>query len=184
MKYLSIVTLNLAILLVAGCTSTPTEVNTGPIHATSFSFIAGGAQATPDFADKREQVHVMIQDAITRNLAEKGVSRVASGGDVIVAYLVVIGNNVSTEAIDTYFGIRRDTNELHDKAQAAYNSSKNPNEFEAGTLLIDIIDAKTFKLLERSHVTRALMPDATVEVRTENIQKAVDQALKNVRIAH
>ena len=66
---------------------------------------------------------------------------------LIVAYLVIVGNNASTEAISTYFGYNRDAAALHDKAQDAYASSKNPNYFEAGTLLIDLIDAKTYKLL-------------------------------------
>jgi hypothetical protein len=63
---------------------------------------------SPEYADSREQVHALIQDSISRNLASKGLSRVPSGGDVIVAYLVIIGNNASTEAISTYFGYDRD----------------------------------------------------------------------------
>jgi DNA polymerase III epsilon subunit-like protein len=109
---------------------------------------------------------------------------VASGGDVIVAYLAIIGNNASTEAISTYFGYDRDTAALHDKAQDAYAGSKNPNYFEAGTLLIDIIDAKTNKLLKRSYVTRPLLRNPTAEVQAFRFQEAVDEALWGVRIAH
>jgi hypothetical protein len=109
---------------------------------------------------------------------------VASGGDVIVAYLVIIGNNASTEAISTYFGYGRDASGLHDKAQDAYAGSKNPNYFEAGTLLIDIIDAKTYKLLKRSYVTRPLLRNPTAEVQAFRFQEAVDEALWDVRIAH
>jgi hypothetical protein len=109
---------------------------------------------------------------------------VASGGDVVVAYLVIIGNNASTEAVSTYYGYGRDLAALHDKAQDAYAGSKNPNYFEAGTLLIDIIDAKTYKLLKRSYVTRPLLRNPTAEVQAERIQEAVDAVLSNVRIAH
>ena len=45
-----------------------------------------------------------------------------------MAYLVILGNNASTESINTYFGYGRDAEALHDKAQDAYTSSKNPNE--------------------------------------------------------
>ena len=183
MKYSFLLTLNLVALLVAGCSSTPTKVDTGPIPATSFSFVAGGTRTAPAFADSREQIHAMIQDSISRNLASKGLNRVASGGDVIVAYLVIVGNNASTEAISTYFGYGRDASTLHEKAQAAYNSSKNPNYFEAGTLLIDLIDAKTYKLLKRSYVVRPLLRDPSAEVRAGRIQEAVDAVLKDLRIA-
>jgi len=182
MKYSFFITLNLAALLVAGC-STPTRVDTGPIHAASFSFIDGGSRTAPAFADKREQVHIMIQDAISRNLESKGLKKVASGGDVMVPYLVIVGNDTSTAALDTYFGAGRDADALHDKAHDAYSNSKNPNYFEAGTLLIDIIDGKTYELLKRSYVVRPVLRDATAEVRADNIQEAVDAVLKGVRIA-
>ena len=184
MKYSLFVSLNLAALLVAGCSSTPTKVDSGPIRAATFSFIAGGARTTPDFADSREQIHALIQDSISRNLAGKGLNKVASDGDVIVAYLVIVGNNGSTAAINTYFGYGRGADALHDKAHDAYNSSKNPNYFEAGTLLVDFIDAKTYKLLKRAYVTRPLLRNPAAEARAERIQEAVDAVLRDVRIGH
>jgi hypothetical protein len=183
MKLKLLLTLNLAALLIAGC-GTPTKVDTGSIQAATFSFIAGGTKPVPDFADSREQVHAMIQDSISRNLAGKGLNKVASGGDLIVAYLVIAGNNSSTEAINTYFGYGRDFSALHDKAHEAYTDSKNPNYFEAGTLLVDLIDAKTYKLLKRAYVTRPLLRNPAAEVRAERIQEAVDTVLRDVRISH
>jgi len=182
MKYSFFLTLNLAALLVAGCSSTPTQVDHGTIHAASFSFIARAETPAPGFADDRAPVHALIHDSISRNLASKGLTRVASGGDLIVAYLVIVGNNANTELINTYFGYGRDTSALSDKAQAAYNNSKNPNYFEAGTLLVDLIDAKTYKLLKRSYVVRPLLRNASAEVRAQRIQEAVDAVLKDVRI--
>ena len=184
MRHPFTVTFVLAALLAAGCSSTPTKVDTGKIHAATFSFIAGGAKPVPEFADSREPVHVLIQDAITRNLAGKGLTKITTGGDVIVAYLVIIGNSSTTERIDTYFGYGRDADALHNKAQDAYHDSKNPNYFEAGTLLVDIIDAKTYKLLKRSYVARPLLSNPTAEVRAERIQEAVNAVLKDLRIAH
>ena len=183
MKYSFLVTLNLAALLVAGCSSTPTRVDKGPIPAATFNFVANSPGAAPAFANGREQIHALIQDSISRNLASKGLNNVPSGGDVIVAYLVIVGNQVSTEAINTYFGYGRDSSALSDKAHAAYTSSKNPNYFEAGTLLVDIIDAKTYKLLKRSYVVRPLLANPSAEIRVERIQEAVDAVLQNVRIA-
>jgi hypothetical protein len=184
MKYSFVLTLNLAALLVAGCSSTPTKVDKGPIRAATFSFIAKSSTLAPGYADSREQIHALIQDSISRNLAGKGLSKVPSGGDVIVAYLVIVGNNASTEAISTYFGYGRHAAALHDKAQNAYTSSKNPNYFEAGTLLVDFIDAKSYKLLKRSYVVRPLLRNPTAEVQAERIEEAVDAVLKDVRIAH
>jgi Domain of unknown function (DUF4136) len=185
MKHSFLITLNLVALLVVGCSSTPTRVDHGPIRAASFSFIAAAPTVTPNSAAGRwAPIHAMIQDSISRNLADKGLSHVASGGDVTVAYLVVVGNNANTEAINTYFGYGRNASALHDKVHEAYNSSKNPNYFQAGTLLVDIIDAKTYKLLNRSYVVRPMLRNPTAEIRAERIQEAVDAVLKDVRIAY
>ena len=182
MKHTCLLSVVLTGLLLAGC-STPTRVDKGPVKAQTFNFINGGVAPTAEFADKREVVHKTIQDAITQNLTGKGLRKVDSGGDVTVAYLVIVGNNASTESISTYFGYGRDAAELHDKAQDAYAGSKNPNYFEAGTLLIDVVDAKTFKLVKRNYVVRPILSNPTAEVRAAYIQAAVDEVLKDLRIA-
>lgn len=169
-------------LLLAGC-STPSQVNSGAIQGKTFSFVGGGVPAKAEFADNREQAHSLIQKALTESLTEKGLTKVPTGGDVTVAYLVVLGNNVATETINTYFGYGRDASGLENKAHKAYTGNDNPNYFEGGTLLVDLIDTKTFKLLERHHVTRPLLRDATAEVREANIREAVSAVMKDVKVA-
>jgi len=166
-----------AVLALTGCSSTPTNVNSGTIHARTFSFLNRKTKA-PDYVDKTETAHKMIQAAITKNLAARGVTRVASGGDVVVPYLIITGNNVSTTAISDYFGYNDDLSGLHERAQEAYTSNRNPNHFDAGTLLIDIVDGKSFKLLKRGYTTRMLAghPGAA------QIQGAVDEILRDVQI--
>jgi hypothetical protein len=170
------------IVWLAGCASTPTKVDTGPIRAATFNFVDGGVKPAPAYADNREAVHAMIQAAVTKNLAARGVKRVPSGGDVTVAYLVILGDNVSTRSINDYFGYRDDAWALHEKAQAAYTSTGNPNSFEAGTLLIDIVDNKSFKVRARNYATRSLLRNVPENERAARIQDVVDSVLKNVRI--
>jgi hypothetical protein len=167
----------------AGCSSTPTPVSSGSIHARTFSFVDPGSRPAPGYADNSEAVHRMIQGAITNNLAARGVSRVRAGGDVTVGYLVIKGDHVSTASITDYFGYSDDVSALHDKAHAKYTGSKNPNDFEAGTLLIDITDGKTFKLLKRGHATRHLLRNLSAGARAAQIQEVVDEILRDVRIA-
>jgi hypothetical protein len=181
--------LNLFLLLaagamtLAGCSSTPTKVDTGLIRARTFSFIDPGPKASPAYADNRQVIHAMIQDAITKNLATKGVTRVGSGGDVTVGYLVIAGNNATTTSINDYFGYGSDATGLLDKAHDAYTGSKNPNYFEAGTLVIDLTDSKSFKLLKRGYATRPILRDLPADARAARIQEVVDEILRNLRIA-
>jgi len=170
-----------AVLVLAGCSSTPTKVDTGVIHGRTFNFVNRGPQPAPDYADDRAHVHEMIQSAITKDLAADGVTRVATTGELTVAYLIIVGNNATTEAINTYFGYGEGANALHDKAHKAYTSSDNPNYFEAGTLLIDIIDNRTYKLLKRNYASRPLIRNITPEAQAERIQEVVNEILKGTR---
>ena len=181
MKLNSLLLLAAGALALAGCKSTPTKVESGPIRARTFSFVDRGNKPLPAYSDNRQAVHKMIQQAITVNLANRGVARVEKGGDVTVGYLIIVGNNASTQSISDYFGYGEDASGLEDKAHAAYNASKNPNYFEAGTLIIDIIDSKTFKLLKRGYATRPLLKDLPDDARAARIQEVVDEILKDVR---
>ena len=171
------------VIALAGCSSTPTKVDTGPVKAATYNFVNGGVMPAASFAEPRQPIHALIQDAITRNLAAKGVSHAAGLGDITVAYLIITGNNATTTAINEYFGYGRDASALHDKAHDAYTGSKNPNYFEAGTLVIDLVDNRTHELLKRSIVTRSLLRNPPADVRQERIQEAVDAALASLRVA-
>lgn len=182
MKRFSRLLLAAGVLGLAGCASVPAKVDTGPIRAGTFNFVDGGVKPAPAYADQREAVHAMIQAAIAKNLAARGVKRVPTGGDVTVAYLVILGDNVSTRSINDYFGYSDDAWALQEKAQQAYTSTGNPNSFEAGTLLIDIIDNKGFKVRMRNYATRSLLRDPSAEARAAQIQGVVDDVLKGARI--
>jgi hypothetical protein len=169
------------LLVLAGCSSTPTRVDHGPIRAHTFNFIHT-VRPDPGTIDTRAGVNTMIQDAITRNLAGRGLTRVAENGDITVAYLVILGNNVSTVSINDYFGYGEEAAALQEKAQDAYSGSKNPNHFEAGTLLIDLVDTRTFKLLKRNYATRPVLRNISDDARAARIQQVVDEILQTVRI--
>ena len=169
--------------LVAGCSSTPTRVDTGPIKARTFSFVNPGGRALPGFADNRAQMHALVQDSIARQLAARGVRQQPAGGDIIVAYLLIVGNNASTMAINDYFGYDRDSSGLLEKAHEVMAiENANPNHFEAGVLLVDFIDPVTFKLVKRNYAARSILPEATPEQQRQRMDEAVAEILNNLVI--
>jgi Domain of unknown function (DUF4136) len=182
MKRLYRLALAAGVLTLAGCSSVPTKVDTGPIRARTFNFVDGGLKPAPAYAEKRDAVHAMIQEAITKNLAARGVTRVPADGDITVAYLVILGDNVSTRSINDYFGYSDDVWALQEKAQEAYTRTGNPNYFEAGTLLIDIVETKGFKMRMRNYATRPILKNVPDDARAARIQEVVDEILKGVTI--
>jgi hypothetical protein len=171
------------LLTLVGCSSTPTHVKGSAIHASTFSYVNMGLKPPPGYADNREAIHSMIQGAIARSLASRGLHQVATGGEVTVAYLIITGNNASTAMINDYFGYGDDATALQDKAHKAYTGSKNPNYFEAGTLVIDLIDSKSFKLLKRGYATRPILRNLPDDARAARIQEVADEILRDVRVA-
>jgi hypothetical protein len=165
-------------LILSGCSSTPTEVSKGTVQGRTFNFVS--RQSEPNYADNREAVHRSVQRAITKDLAARGLTRVPSGGDLMVAYLLIKGDNVSTTVNPDYFGDSDDLGHLEDIAHNKHMAHGARDHFEAGTLLIDIVDGKSSKLLKRGYATRPLPSNLPASARDARIQEAVDEILRDV----
>jgi hypothetical protein len=183
MKFVAYSVLLAAALAVAGCSSVKTQVDSGPIAARTFSFVNLGPKQAPAAADTRAQVHQMIQQAVTKTMAGKGVTFVSSGGELTVAYLVIAGNNVTTTSLNDYFGYGSDATALVEKVHSEQAvKGDNRDYFEAGTLVIDIMDPRNSKVLKRSTVQSPILRNLPADARKARIQSLVDQALSDLRI--
>lgn len=173
------------VLVVAGCSSTPPlQVDAGPIRAGTFNFVNNKASALAAREERRQAVHGMIQEAITENLTARGFQRVTGRGDVSVAYLVVVGNGAATAVFDDYFGLDREGGAIGAEVHARQSGlAGDPNYSEAGTLVIDLIDSGTFKLLKRTTVVRPVLRNTPAEIRKEHIQQAVTEALQSLQVS-
>jgi hypothetical protein len=178
----------LGCLLLAGaltaCSSVKSHVDQGTVKARTFSFLNTGSKQAPDYADQSAQAHAMVQQALIKNLAARGISHVPSGGEITVAYLIVVGNNSTTTSLNSYFGYTQDSDALVQKVHAEQTSAdKNRGYFEAGTLVIDIVDPGTSKLLQRRSIQAQVLRNLPMEQRSERVQAIVDQALKDVPLS-
>jgi hypothetical protein len=164
------------------CSSVKTHVDKGAIKASTFSFLNTGNRSSPGVADQRQKAHAMVQAAITSNLAAKGITYTPSGGNVTVAYLIVVGNNGITTPLDSYFGNPDETDAIVNKVSKENGSSSQRNYFEAGILVIDFIEPATSKLIQRRSIQAEVLRNLPQETRSERLQGLVDQALKDVPI--
>jgi hypothetical protein len=170
-------------LAIAGCSTAPVLVNKGPVHARTFSFIATAAHPLPQYADNRTAILEAVQAAITTNLAAKGVTKLESGGDVTVAFLVIVGNNVTTTALNDYFGYNEDAAKLMNKVhETDTDTGGNRAYFEAGTLVIDLINPKTQELMWRGSLQRQLLRQLPMDQRLARLQETVDATMKSLVI--
>lgn len=183
MKYSLLILGLCSVVLAVGCSSTPVRVDAGSLHARTFSFVNPAGRAAPDFADNRAAMHALVQDSMARQLEARGLRQMSSGGEVTVAYLVIVGNNASTMAINDYFGYGRDASGLLEKAHDAMAiKNADPNYFEAGVLLVDFIEPGSFKLLKRGYTAGVIRPDATAEQQQQRMDAAVGAVLDQLKI--
>ncbi len=100
-----------------------------------------------------------------------------------MAYLIIVGNNAATTSLNSYFGYTADGDALVNKVHSEQTGSDARGYFEAGTLVIDIVDSSTSKLLQRRSIHGQLLRNLPTETRTQRIQAVVDQALKDVPLS-
>jgi len=180
-----IVSIVLAAFIVAplGCSSVKFHVDKGPVKARTFSFVLLGPGQGPS-EPSIKAIHAAFQEAITRSLAAKGIAKQPSGGDITVAYLVVGGNNAATTSLNDYYGYSSDANALVDMVHKQQTvSDQNRNYFQAGTLIVDIVDPASGKVLWRNSIQRDIVRDVTQQTRAERIQEVTDAIFQPLQVA-
>ena len=169
-----------ASLALSGCSSVKTEVDKGPTRARSFSFVRPAPRPATIDPSRFAYLHPMVQDGITQSLARRGVTKVASGGDIQVAYLVIAGNNAMTTSLDEYFGYGEEAAALVNKLHKQQTGGGERSYFEEGTIIIDLVDARTQKLLRRTSIQRPVLRNVSPEMRAERLHEAVEEAFQKL----
>jgi hypothetical protein len=116
--------------------------------------------------------HKRVVLAIDAQLAAKGMSRVEGeqNPDVLVAYHVGFDENLQINGFRTGFGGPRFGN---------VSGTATTKKIVSGTLVVDMMDAKTRNIVWRGFAERDLNPTAKPEKRDKNIAKATAKIFKN-----
>jgi hypothetical protein len=127
---------------------------------------------------KEKTVHRMIQKSINNQFTRHGKSFGNANADLIAAYLVIFQNNGMTTSYNEYFGYGRDVDHIVDVAHMkGVIKEVRPDSFERAGLLVDIIDAKSNKLVYRNIFVGDIVRGGSDAQRSQRINAAVNQAL-------
>ena len=125
-----------------------------------------------------KQIHGMIQKSLAKTFTTKGMSYGKGGSDLIVAYLVIYQEPGMTADYRDYFGYGRDATEIASIAhQRGIIDNKRPDYFRQAGILIDVVDARTNKLVYRSLAKGDVVKGASAGTRAARIDAAVNDAL-------
>jgi hypothetical protein len=125
-----------------------------------------------------KQVHGMIQRSLAKQFTSRGMAYGKGDADLIVAYMVIYQESGMTADFRDYFGYGRDVDQI---AEVAHDrgvlDNKRPDFFRQAGILIDVIDARTNKLVYR-HLTKGdVVAGASPSNRAAGIDAAVAGAL-------
>jgi hypothetical protein len=125
-----------------------------------------------------KQVHGMIQKSLANLFTSKGMSYGKSDSELIVAYMVIYQEPGMTADYRDYFGYGRNADEISTIAHArGVQQNKRTDYFRQAGILIDVVDARTNKLVYRGFSKNDVIKGASDNNRAVRIDAAVAEAL-------
>jgi len=175
MKFIRSLSLML-IPLFMGCASTMT-ISSDYERETDFSgYHTYAWLPIPEQKDPRlnsEILHSRITNAVEKTLSNRGFARqVSETPDFRIGYHVALRDKLSVGFVNDYYG--------YDHRGFSGNSSYSfATEYEEGTLILDIVDAKTNRLIWRGSASAEVSPSDSAKTREKRINEAVQRILSN-----
>jgi hypothetical protein len=158
-----------------GCASVPMPRGSSKGYS-SVRFIAPNQALGEDELPAFIEANRIIKETITDQMEKNGLKVVEQSSDLIVAYLIILQDNVSTAYCNQYYGYQ-DFSDIVDMAHKKGMKKNYPEHVQKRALVIDLIDAKTFKLVYRNYVISGTLVNLSEEERQARISKSVSQTL-------
>ena len=175
MKCTQAMAVSLITVTIAGCsrvtvtTDHDPSAHFGTLH--TYAWRPGPQQGVDDPRFDSTLIDKRVRAAVDRVLAAKGYRTAAPGSTAgfLVGYHAVVRQRTSVQTINSWYGYRVGGWRGGPPTYA--------HDYEEGTLLIDVIDPATMKLLWRGSGTAVVDPSTGAEKRERRINEAVDEIL-------
>lgn len=119
-----------------------------------------------------------VRHAITREFDANGVPVTGGSADLIIAYMLLRQNSVATTMNSDYFGNGRDPRAILEEAHTrGVLKNKRPDDFLRGAIVIDVLDARTNRLVFRNYAVRPVTEGVDAATRQSRLNATVSQAL-------
>jgi hypothetical protein len=171
MKFLSKITASIALTLALASVSLAQHVKTDYDHGAQF-----GQYKTYSWEKVQTRDPLLvdrIKGAVNRALAEKGMTEVPSGGDLEVFAIETTQNQQTLDTFYNGFGGGRRWGGFGGFGDA----TTTVETYKVGTLVIDLFEAKTEKLIWRSSSSDTLSDNA--DKNTKNLDKGVNKMFQH-----
>jgi hypothetical protein len=134
-----------------------------------FAWYPGSADQSGNLAVQNPLIDARVRQAVERTLTEKGFEKAGPGSaDFYVAYHLSVESRLDTYTVDRYYGRYGWTMSIPETRV---------DQYEEGTLVIDVADARDRELVWRGTGTRRIERSPTPEETTQNVDRAVAEIL-------
>lgn len=159
-----------------GCTSVPMPKGNSKGYST-VRFITPNEPLGTDSLPAFVAANTMIKKAIMAQLKSNGLEIVTGNSDLIVAHLIILQDNISTSYSNQYFGLQ-DSSDIVTLAHKKGMKTAYPEAVQKRILVIDFIDAKTYKLVYRDYTLTGALANLSKEDQQRRIDKMVAETLQ------
>jgi hypothetical protein len=163
-------------ICVAGCTTVPMPKGSSKAYSTA-RFIAPNAPLGDDGDPEFVEANRMIKESIATQMEKHGLKIVEGNADLLIAHLIILQDNVSTSYSNQYYGYQ-DFSDLVTLAHKKGMKKHYPMAVQKRALVIDLIDAKTFKLVYRDYALSGTLVNLSEQERQAYINTAVTMTLQ------
>ena len=158
----------LPLVLLFACSSVSTNYD----YDTSYDFAKLKTYRWADIPSQADANPLVVQRvgaAVEAQLKAKGCAQADGAPDFLVA--TYVGRRTRIQVTDWGYG--------YGPHARWYGGGLDVYEYEEGTLIVDIVDARSKQLVWRGTATRIIDPEITPEERTERINEAVAKVFED-----
>ena len=166
----------LLVSFIAGCATVPMPKGSSKGYS-SVRFIAPNAPLGEDASPRFVEANRMIKDAITAEMEKNGLQVVEGNADLIAAHLIILQDNASTSYCNQYYGTQ-DFFKIVSLAHKEGMKKDYPEHVQKRALVIDLIDAKTYKLVYRDYALSGSLANLSEQERQAYIDSMVNLTLQ------
>jgi hypothetical protein len=176
-KLYTLFSLCLGIALLSGCSTTkkidlPKGSSAG---YSTFRMYQHNSSHVPDFTNREDTVNAVLQSALKAEFEAQGMKESPGNAELIVAFLLVVQNTAVTTAISDYYV--SSGSDIVSRAHSRMGSKNMPGGYEAGAIVVDIIDKDSGVVIYRDFAKRETLDYLTPAEKEKRAQEAAVEAV-------
>lgn len=129
----------------------------------------------PDFTNREDRVNEFLQAALRDEFKAQGLKESEEDAELIVSFLLIVQNTAVTTAISDYY--INSGSDIMSEAHRRMGKKNLPGGYEAGAIIVDIIDKDSGDLIYRDFAKREVLDYLTPAEKEQRVKEAAVEAV-------